>query len=819
MTADPALEETSAQDEGLETFLLQRVMSFDFRGVKLDSEAPGILLYEGLQDPEQLAHEHLENGLPWFYEHEVWEKLDENGVPIVTYQFGEHRNPVTTSQTALAFYARYMETGDEEARQFFLANANWLRENHDGFYFRYDFVWRHANRTLSAGWASGMAQGQSLGVLSRAYHLTGDATYLETANGIFRTLFENTGDDWLFGVDEEGYYWLEEYPNVDFCHVLNGYLFALWGVWDYYAVTDDDFAVTLFRAGLRTLADHILEWNVPHVNSSVYCRHRTVYAFYHDVHLTQLEAYANQFDIPEFRDAIAAFTDVSRPDGVLALTPEALRFDSVEVGETGSTILGLINSSAVPVVVSRMTTTSGRFQFPGLPRTIQRGTKQNVEIRFAPTVPGELRDTLVIHNDTPDSPARVPIEATAIAAEIVLESSRVDVGVVPVGVPTSLQLVIQNSGAAPLRITEIVTPPGVSIEEPPAEIPPGDSWTAEVTVIPETASSFEALIVLHSNALGGPLGVTVAGEGQSTHAISGVGALEFPDVLALEQDSLAFAITNVGDAPLYVRQAVFNDVSFSAEVPPAVVLPGDSAEVLVRFTPEREGAYADTLTLDSNAEEPLRVALRARALSPMVLLHEGEVVTDVSFPGVEVGRPDTLVMHLENRASKPITLEQLEFGADEPFRVLEPLHTVSALDLQPLSVVFAPETTGRFLDTLIVASSVLEQPIRLAVAGMAKRASASEGPGSVTAFRLAPNYPNPFAGSTHIAFEVAEPSPVRILLFDLLGRQVAVLVDDHHLPGRFEREISVDGLPAGIYFLQMYAGERLVGVQKAMVVR
>src|SRR5690606_39356658 len=61
MTADPALEETNAQDEGLETFLLQRVMSFDFRGVKLDSEAPGILLYEGLQDPEQLAHGHLEN--------------------------------------------------------------------------------------------------------------------------------------------------------------------------------------------------------------------------------------------------------------------------------------------------------------------------------------------------------------------------------------------------------------------------------------------------------------------------------------------------------------------------------------------------------------------------------------------------------------------------------------------------------------------------------------------------------------------------------------------------------------------------------------
>ena len=58
-----------------------------------------------------------------------------------------------------------------------------------------------------------MAQGLALGAISMAYSYTGDSIYLNSANGLFKTLYSNNEDNWCVVVDENQYYWLEEYPN------------------------------------------------------------------------------------------------------------------------------------------------------------------------------------------------------------------------------------------------------------------------------------------------------------------------------------------------------------------------------------------------------------------------------------------------------------------------------------------------------------------------------------------------------------------------------------------------------------------------------
>ena len=216
---------------------------------------------------------------------------------------------VMVCNTAFGFYRYYLESGEDHYKQWFINNVEWLFDNlDDNNYLHYEFEWIHFDRVLDEDWISGMAQGEALAVFSMAYHLTGESKYLQAAERIFITLYRNTNSYWCFGVDNEDYYWLEEYPNVDFCHVLNGFLFGLWGLWNYYIVSGDDFALTLFQAGIKTIVVHYSIWNYEGENASIYCTHAETPTNYHQTHLKQLQKYSEFFNIPEFLDAIECFS-------------------------------------------------------------------------------------------------------------------------------------------------------------------------------------------------------------------------------------------------------------------------------------------------------------------------------------------------------------------------------------------------------------------------------------------------------------------------------------------------------------------------------
>ena len=61
-----------------------------------------------------------------------------------------------------------------------------------------------------------------------------------------------------------------------------------------------------------------------------------------------------------------------------------------------------------------------------------------------------------------------------------------------------------------------------------------------------------------------------------------------------------------------------------------------------------------------------------------------------------------------------------------------------------------------------------------------------EGPDRALGSLLEPNYPNPFRDQTQIAYEVARPARVRLIVYDVLGRAVKTLVDQVQRPGRYE---------------------------------
>lgn len=73
-------------------------------------------------------------------------------------------------------------------------------------------------------------------------------------------------------------------------------------------------------------------------------------------------------------------------------------------------------------------------------------------------------------------------------------------------------------------------------------------------------------------------------------------------------------------------------------------------------------------------------------------------------------------------------------------------------------------------------------------------------------FRLLQNYPNPFNPATTIAYTLPENGRVRLSVFDVLGREVAVLVDATKRAGNHQLSFDASALATGLYFYRIDAG-------------
>jgi hypothetical protein len=84
--------------------------------------------------------------------------------------------------------------------------------------------------------------------------------------------------------------------------------------------------------------------------------------------------------------------------------------------------------------------------------------------------------------------------------------------------------------------------------------------------------------------------------------------------------------------------------------------------------------------------------------------------------------------------------------------------------------------------------------------------SVKELPGLPESFRLAQNYPNPFNPTTTIEFSLLSRATVRLVVYDLLGREVATLVHETLESGVYETMWDATGMASGTYFYRLWTG-------------
>lgn len=223
---------------------------------------------------------------------------DQNGIPLLDYRgaLGLQYNPIAIAQYGLGNHTLYRRTGDERRRTEVLRAADWLCSNLEGNrhgipVWNHHFDWEYRER-LRAPWYSALAQGQGLSLLVRAEPLRPGQGYLEAARGAWPALETPIQAGGTRYIDENGDSWLEEYLVDPPTHILNGFIWATWGAYDYALATGDPAAKELFGACTKTLVANLDRydagfWSLYELSGT---RLKMVASpFYHSLHVVQLE--------------------------------------------------------------------------------------------------------------------------------------------------------------------------------------------------------------------------------------------------------------------------------------------------------------------------------------------------------------------------------------------------------------------------------------------------------------------------------------------------------------------------------------------------
>lgn len=231
--------------------------------------------------------------------------VDEQGVPVNIVEDEKRVYFATTIvQKALGHWDMWLITGATEHKNQFLSLCNWLlqHQNDQGGWP----LWPQLGLYLPSPY-SAMTQGEAISALVRAWILTRDQNYLSATRQALVPLMRIVDEGGTRRVVQEGSI-LEEVPSFETSGILNGWVFSLFGLYDYLLVEENPQAKALLEDTLCALRDYLPRYNAGYW--SFYDLTGTLASpFYHRLHIAQLQALELAFPehAPVFRSTKEAF--------------------------------------------------------------------------------------------------------------------------------------------------------------------------------------------------------------------------------------------------------------------------------------------------------------------------------------------------------------------------------------------------------------------------------------------------------------------------------------------------------------------------------
>lgn len=234
----------------------------------------------------------------------VTKNLDDDGIPFNIASHGAEKKkiyfPIAIFQYGLGAYDLYLKTGEERYKEKALKMADWALKNQ-----RYNGSWNAFGALGLSCDVSAMAQGEGASLLARAYVETQDDAYRKAACAAVDFMLIPVKNGGTAEYKNEGLI-LKEYPEKE--TVLNGWIFASFGLFDISKISEDKKYSEAWCESLRALKCLLSEFDEGHWS---YYNLGKMYTsdFYHSLHIELLKALLRISPDSAFEKYIRKWTD------------------------------------------------------------------------------------------------------------------------------------------------------------------------------------------------------------------------------------------------------------------------------------------------------------------------------------------------------------------------------------------------------------------------------------------------------------------------------------------------------------------------------
>ncbi|AIY01259.1 hypothetical protein ART_1660 [Arthrobacter sp. PAMC 25486] len=209
-------------------------------------------------------------------EDETWGVTGPDNVLVTRLHDEVVYHPVNSSWYISQMVSSYRHSHVQEYLDRALATAQYLVDGAEidgqgALWFPYHFGHDVGTLRMGAPWYSGMAQGMMGSVFVNLYETTGDAKWKDLAAKTIKSFDQPKTDEgpWFHNVkvlDNKKFTYYEEYPALadeQNAHVVNGDIYALYGLYDYYRITGDEHVLWLFDVGATSVRDSFGSYRNP----------------------------------------------------------------------------------------------------------------------------------------------------------------------------------------------------------------------------------------------------------------------------------------------------------------------------------------------------------------------------------------------------------------------------------------------------------------------------------------------------------------------------------------------------------------------------
>ncbi len=273
-------------------------------------------------------------------------------------------------------------------------------------------------------------------------------------------------------------------------------------------------------------------------------------------------------------------------------------------------------------------------------------------------------------------------------------------------------------------------------------------------------------------------------------------------------------ITNTSLIPLQIDSLFTRTTRFAVTSTHGTVANAETLIVKITFTPDTSKAYSDTLYIISNASIPMTKVPLSGNGAPQILVSPSAVAFGL-FPA-NLGLTKTDTFRITNSSLAPLIIDSVYTGT-RWFAVASAHDTVTEADTMRLPVLFTPDTSKAYSDTLYILSNASVPLTKVPLSGKGTITAVSQNESGVPkSYGISQNYPNPFNPTTVINYQLPVSSYVILKVYDILGREVATLVNGWQNAGYYNATLNAVNLPSGVYIyrLQFASGQ----ISKKMVI-